>query len=175
MKSPLSMSAACGRSTRFGFLVTVPWWPRRRPALLGPRPAITLPSWRESFTCQSKSPCCSWSNKTGSPARRSPAYIGTALATLQRGSSSCKRGKCCWSRPPQRPRSLPPMNCGRRRLSCLPACSTKNNGRQIADLLHLDPHTVAKGPRQLLAQELKVGRVRGVGGGRKPLEKKRLR
>jgi hypothetical protein len=47
--------------------------------------------------------------------------------------------------------------------------------RQIADLLHLDPHTVAKGPRQLLAQELKVGRVRGVGGGRKPVEKKRLR
>jgi hypothetical protein len=47
--------------------------------------------------------------------------------------------------------------------------------RQIADLLHLDPHTVAKGRRQLLAQEVEVGRVRGVGGGRKPVEKKRLR
>ena len=46
---------------------------------------------------------------------------------------------------------------------------------QIADLLHLDPHTVAKGRRQLLAQEVEVGRVRGVGGGRKPVEKKRPR
>ena len=45
--------------------------------------------------------------------------------------------------------------------------------RQIADLLHLDPHTVAKGRRQLLAQEVEVGRVRAVGGGRKPMEKKR--
>jgi hypothetical protein len=45
--------------------------------------------------------------------------------------------------------------------------------RQIADLLHLDPHTVAKGRRQLLAREVEVGRVRGVGGGRKPTEKKR--
>src|SRR5260370_1056183 len=45
--------------------------------------------------------------------------------------------------------------------------------RQIADLLHLDPHTVAKGRRQLLAQDVKVGRVRAVGGGRKPVEKKR--
>jgi hypothetical protein len=47
--------------------------------------------------------------------------------------------------------------------------------RQIADLLHLDPHTVAKGRRQLLAQDVKVGRVRAVGGGRKPVEKKRPR
>jgi hypothetical protein len=47
--------------------------------------------------------------------------------------------------------------------------------RQIANLLHLDPHTVAKGRRQLLAQDVKVGRVRGVGGGRKPVEKKRPR
>ncbi len=45
--------------------------------------------------------------------------------------------------------------------------------RQIADLLHLDPHTVAKGRRQLLAQDVEVGRVRSVGGGRKPTEKKR--
>jgi hypothetical protein len=45
--------------------------------------------------------------------------------------------------------------------------------RQIADLLHLDPHTVAKGRRQLLAQDVKVGRVRAAGGGRKPVEKKR--
>jgi hypothetical protein len=45
--------------------------------------------------------------------------------------------------------------------------------RHIAELLHLDPHTVAKGRRQLLAQEVEVGRVRGAGGGRKPVEKKR--
>jgi hypothetical protein len=45
--------------------------------------------------------------------------------------------------------------------------------RQIADLLHLDPHTVAKGRRQLLAQDIEVDRVRRVGGGRKPVGKKR--
>jgi hypothetical protein len=43
--------------------------------------------------------------------------------------------------------------------------------RQIAELLHLDPHTVAKGRRQLLAQEVEVGRIRRMGGGRKPVEK----
>ena len=43
--------------------------------------------------------------------------------------------------------------------------------RQIADLLHLDPHTVAKGRRQLLAQDVEADRVRAVGGGRKPMEK----
>jgi hypothetical protein len=45
--------------------------------------------------------------------------------------------------------------------------------RQIADRLPLDPHTVAKGRRQLLAQEVQADRVRAVGGGRKPTEKKR--
>jgi hypothetical protein len=45
--------------------------------------------------------------------------------------------------------------------------------RQIADLLHLDPHTVAKGRGQLMAHDVKVGRVRAVGGGRKRVEKKR--
>lgn len=44
--------------------------------------------------------------------------------------------------------------------------------RKIAALLHLDPHTVAKGRRQLLARDVEVGRVRNVGGGRKPAEKK---
>jgi hypothetical protein len=47
--------------------------------------------------------------------------------------------------------------------------------RQIAELLGLDPHTVAKGRRQLLAQDVEADRVRAIGGGRKPLEKKRLR
>jgi hypothetical protein len=47
--------------------------------------------------------------------------------------------------------------------------------RQIAELLGLDPHTVAKGRRQLLAQEVNAERVRAEGGGRKPLEKKHPR
>lgn len=47
--------------------------------------------------------------------------------------------------------------------------------RQIADLLGLDPHTVAKGRRQLLAQDVETDRVRAAGGGRKPVEKKRPR
>jgi hypothetical protein len=47
--------------------------------------------------------------------------------------------------------------------------------RQIAELLGLDPHTVAKGRRQLLAKNVETDRVRAVGGGRKPVEKKRPR
>lgn len=47
--------------------------------------------------------------------------------------------------------------------------------RQIADLLQLDAHTVAKGRRQLLARDVETDRVRAVGGGRKPVEKKRLK
>ena len=47
--------------------------------------------------------------------------------------------------------------------------------RQIARLLGLDPHTVAKGRRQLLAQDVETDRVRAVGGGRKPVEKKHPR
>ncbi len=45
--------------------------------------------------------------------------------------------------------------------------------RQLADFLDLDPHTVARGRQQLLAQDVEVDRVRRVGGGRKPVEKKR--
>jgi len=47
--------------------------------------------------------------------------------------------------------------------------------RQIAELLSLDPHTVAKGRRQLLAEDVETDRVRAVGGGRKPVEKKHPR
>ena len=43
----------------------------------------------------------------------------------------------------------------------------------MAEWLQLDPHTVAKGRRQLLAQDVKVDRVRELGGGRKAVEKKR--
>jgi hypothetical protein len=49
----------------------------------------------------------------------------------------------------------------------------RGGDHQIAEFLQLDPHTVAKGRRQLVAQDLAVDRVRKVGGGRKPVEKKR--
>jgi len=44
--------------------------------------------------------------------------------------------------------------------------------QRMAEFLGLDPHTVAKGRRELLAQDLEVDRIRKAGGGRKPLEKK---
>jgi len=44
---------------------------------------------------------------------------------------------------------------------------------QLADFLGLDPHTVARGRQQLLAQEVEFGRVRKAGGGRQQAEKKR--
>jgi len=45
--------------------------------------------------------------------------------------------------------------------------------RRIADLLGLDPGTVAKGRQQLLSKDVEVERVRKKGAGRKPVEKKR--
>lgn len=44
---------------------------------------------------------------------------------------------------------------------------------QLADFLDLDPHTIARGRQQLLAQDVEVDRARRTGGGRKPVEKKR--
>jgi hypothetical protein len=44
--------------------------------------------------------------------------------------------------------------------------------QQIAGLLDLDPHTVAKGRHQLLEQDVLLDRARNSGGGRKPAEKK---
>jgi hypothetical protein len=49
----------------------------------------------------------------------------------------------------------------------------RGGDRQLADFLELDPHTVARGRQQLLAQDVAVDRVRKTGGGRKPVEKKR--
>jgi hypothetical protein len=49
----------------------------------------------------------------------------------------------------------------------------RGGDRRISDLLGLDPHTVAKGRRELLSQEVQLERVRQPGGGRKPTEKKR--
>jgi hypothetical protein len=45
--------------------------------------------------------------------------------------------------------------------------------QRLAELLQLDPHTVARGRKELLAQEVEWERVRKHGSGRKPVEKKR--
>jgi hypothetical protein len=49
----------------------------------------------------------------------------------------------------------------------------RGGDRQLADFLDLDPHTIARGRQQLLAQDVEVDRARRTGGGRKPVEKKR--
>jgi hypothetical protein len=49
----------------------------------------------------------------------------------------------------------------------------RGGDRSLADFLDLDPHTVARGRQQLLAQDVEVERARKAGGGRKPVEKKR--
>ena len=49
----------------------------------------------------------------------------------------------------------------------------RGGDRQLADFLDLDPHTVARGREQLLAQDVEVDRARKAGAGRKPVEKKR--
>ncbi len=49
----------------------------------------------------------------------------------------------------------------------------RGGDRQLADFLDLDPHTVARGRQQLLAQDVEVDRARRTGGGRQPVEKKR--
>ena len=48
-----------------------------------------------------------------------------------------------------------------------------DNDRLIADLFGLDSHTVARGRRELLNQQVLRGRLRRPGGGRKTTEKKR--
>ena len=49
----------------------------------------------------------------------------------------------------------------------------RGGDQRLAELLQLDPRTVARGRKQLLAQEVEWGRVRKPGAGRKPVEKKR--
>lgn len=62
----------------------------------------------------------------------------------------------------------------RRLYAGLEALKTGHGGdARMAELFGLDVSTVARGRRELLAQEVEVGRVRGPGGGRKPAEKKR--
>lgn len=45
--------------------------------------------------------------------------------------------------------------------------------QRIAEFMGMDPHTVAKGRRELLEQDFAVDRIRKAGGGRKRAEKKR--
>ena len=49
----------------------------------------------------------------------------------------------------------------------------RGGDRSLAAFLDLDPHTVARGRQQLLAQDVEVDRARKAGGGRRPVEKKR--
>ena len=44
--------------------------------------------------------------------------------------------------------------------------------RRIAEFVGMDPHTVAKGRRELIEQDFESDRIRKAGGGRKPVEKK---
>jgi len=49
----------------------------------------------------------------------------------------------------------------------------RGSDRRIADWTGLDVHTVAKGRRELEERDVKLDRIRKVGAGRKPVEKKR--
>lgn len=51
----------------------------------------------------------------------------------------------------------------------------RGGDRWIAQITGLDVHTVSRGRRELLAQDLALERIRGRGGGRPPVEKKRPR
>jgi hypothetical protein len=46
---------------------------------------------------------------------------------------------------------------------------------KVAGFFGIDPHTVARGRQQLLEQDFEVERIRRSGGGRKAVEKKRLK
>ncbi len=48
----------------------------------------------------------------------------------------------------------------------------RGGDQKLAELLQLDPHTVARGRKELLAQEVERDRVLNPGAGRKPVEKK---
>ena len=48
----------------------------------------------------------------------------------------------------------------------------RGGDRRISELLGLDPHTVAKGRRELYSQDVQPERVRKAGAGRHPTEKK---
>lgn len=48
----------------------------------------------------------------------------------------------------------------------------RGGDQKLAELLQLDPHTVARGRKELLTQQVERDRVRKAGAGRKPVEKK---
>jgi len=182
MKSPLSTSAACGRSTRFGFLVTGPWWPPQSPAgyfaseleniLHVPvkEPLLRLIH-QDRIARQTVSGLylyCASNPRTRQQQLQARQVLLESAAAASAGSSSdeLRAAIVLFA-------SL--LDEQQRRLYAGLESIQLGGDRQIADLLHLDPHTVAKGRRQLLTQEVVVGRVRSVGGGRKPVEKKRPR
>jgi hypothetical protein len=45
--------------------------------------------------------------------------------------------------------------------------------QRIAEFVGMDPHTVAKGRRELIDKDFEIDRIRKAGGGRKRVEKKR--
>jgi hypothetical protein len=51
----------------------------------------------------------------------------------------------------------------------------RGGDQKLAELLQLDAHTVARGRKELLDQQVEWDRVRKPGGGRKLTEKKRLK
>jgi hypothetical protein len=65
------------------------------------------------------------------------------------------------------------LNEQQRRLFAGLEALRRDNDRLIADLFGLDAHTVAKGRRELVNQQVLRGRLRRPGGGRKATEKKR--
>ncbi|MBL8229141.1 MAG: hypothetical protein JNL98_11715 [Bryobacterales bacterium] len=65
------------------------------------------------------------------------------------------------------------LNEQQRRLFAGLEALRQDNDRLIADLFGLDAHTVAKGRRELVNQQVLRGRLRRPGGGRKATEKKR--
>jgi hypothetical protein len=45
--------------------------------------------------------------------------------------------------------------------------------QRIAAFIGMDPHTVARGRRELIGRDFEMDRIRQAGAGRKPMEKKR--
>jgi hypothetical protein len=97
-------------------------------------------------------------------ARAVPSAISRSVAALPEVSGELKAGIVLFY-------SL--LDERQRRLYAGLEALKLGNDRRIAELLGLDPHTVAKGRRELLTQEVERERVRRAGGGRPPTEKKR--
>lgn len=49
----------------------------------------------------------------------------------------------------------------------------RGGDRKIAEMLGIDPHTIAKGRKDILNRDIQIEGIRKAGGGRHPLEKKR--